>query len=61
MNLSLKEYILGVSSGKFSPQEVVKHYMQKAKSENEKYFAYVRFHEEYVDENIESFSQRPLK
>lgn len=61
MNLTLKWYIDWVNSGKFSPQEVISAYLGKAKSENEKYFAYIRFHEKYIVQNQEEFSKRALK
>jgi len=61
MQLTLKWYIDGVDSGKFSPQEVISAYWEKAKAENEKYFAYIRFHEDYVEKNKDEFAKRPLK
>lgn len=61
MNLTLKQYIAWVEKWTFSPKEVVEHYMQKAKEKNSDYFAFIRFHEDYVQNNIENFSTRKLK
>jgi len=61
MNLTLKQYIDGVDAGKFSPQEIAKSYLDKAKQENLKYNAFVRFHEEYVQKNINVFATKKLR
>ena len=61
MKLTLKQYIEWVEKWKFSPKEVVEHYMKKAKEKNSEYFAFVRFHEDYVQKNLEDFSQKKLK
>jgi len=61
MELTLKSYIEGVESGKFSPEEVMKNYLERAKNKNEDYFAFLRFHEDYVDENLNKFKNRALK
>jgi len=60
MHLTLKQYIDGVAQKKFSPAEVMQQYLAKAKQENEKYNAFVRFHEEYVQSRQESFFDKSL-
>ncbi len=61
MKLTLKWYIDGVDRGDFSSKEVIDHYLQKAMADNDEYFAYIRFHEEYVKNHQWVFSQRLLK
>jgi aspartyl-tRNA(Asn)/glutamyl-tRNA(Gln) amidotransferase subunit A len=60
MNLTLSSYLAWVKEKKFSPQEVISHYLQKAKMVNEKYFAFLRFHDEYISKHKEDFSWKPL-
>ena len=61
MDLTLKAYIQGVSDGTLDPQNVADFYLNKAKQENSKYNSFVRFHDEYVQKNIQTFKDRPLK
>ena len=61
MKLTLKEYINKVETGELKPEEVVNHYLEKAKELNNKYFAFIRFHEDYISENLDKFKDRPLK
>jgi Asp-tRNA(Asn)/Glu-tRNA(Gln) amidotransferase A subunit family amidase len=61
MNLTLKEYINKVETGEVKPEEVVSHYLEKAKELNKKYNAFIRFHEDYVKENLSTFKDKPLK
>lgn len=58
MNLTLKEYI---TDGKLNAQDVVKKYLETAKTLNADYFSFVRFHEDYVDAHLDQFASRPLK
>jgi len=60
MNLTLKQYIDWVQSWKLNPSEVVKYYFDKAQKLNQNYFSFVRFHEQYVSDNINQFSTRTL-
>jgi len=61
MNLTLKWYLDGVISKRFSQEEVITYYLKKAKEENIKYSAFVRFHEDYVDSNFGAFKDSLLK
>jgi Asp-tRNA(Asn)/Glu-tRNA(Gln) amidotransferase A subunit family amidase len=40
---------------------VVDFYVKKAKKENSKYNMMIRFHDDYIQQNISSFKDRPLK
>lgn len=60
MNLTLKQYIDWVQSWKLNPSEVVKYYFDKAQKLNSDYFSFVRFHEQYVSDNMGNFSTRTL-
>ncbi|MEI6118881.1 MAG: amidase family protein [bacterium] len=42
-------------------QDIVKNYLETAKTLNADYFSFVRFHEEYVDTHLDQFASRPLK
>lgn len=61
MNLTLKSYIEWVDAGTFSPDEVVQEYLKKAKESNDKYFSYLRFHEDYVKTNLNEFKSKLLR
>lgn len=61
MNLTLEQYIKWIDKWKLDATEVVNYYLNKAKKENPKYNCFVRFHEDYVKNNIESFKSRQLK
>jgi len=61
MNLTLKEYLEWVSNKKFLAQEVVQHYLDKAKRLNQENNAFVRFHEDYVVQNMDEFSKLVLR
>lgn len=60
MNLTLKSYIEWVKNNKFTPWEVIKNYLEKAQEKNKELKAFVRFHPEYVDENLDNFADKPL-
>jgi len=60
MNLTLKSYIDWVESWKLNPQDVVNHYLTKAKEKNSEYFSFIRFHEDYIKNNLEEFAKKPL-
>ncbi|MCF7834483.1 Asp-tRNA(Asn)/Glu-tRNA(Gln) amidotransferase subunit GatA [Candidatus Gracilibacteria bacterium] len=60
MNLTLKQYIDGVQSGKLNPSEIIKYYFDKAQKLNSEYFSFIRFHEDYILDNTSNFSSRPL-
>ena len=57
MNLTLKDYI----ASDMKAQDVVKKYLETAKTLNADYFSFVRFHEDYVDAHLDQFASRPLK
>ncbi len=61
MQLTLRQYIDGVAAWTLEPQTVVDFYMKKAKAENHKTFAFVRFHDDYVQQNISLFKDSPLR
>jgi Asp-tRNA(Asn)/Glu-tRNA(Gln) amidotransferase A subunit family amidase len=61
MNLTLKEYIEKVNNGELKSEEVVSYYLDKAKKLNEKFNAFVRFHEDYVEKKLSKFKEKPLK
>jgi Asp-tRNA(Asn)/Glu-tRNA(Gln) amidotransferase A subunit family amidase len=42
-------------------KEITNNYLKKAKELNPKYNSFLRFHDDYVDLNIEEFKKRPLK
>ena len=60
MKLTLTQYINGVQNNSYEPERVVKHYLKMATNHDE-YNAFVRIHEQYVQDNRESFAQKPLK
>jgi hypothetical protein len=60
MNLTIKSYLEGIQTHQFSAKEVVNHYLQKAKLLNPKLNACVRFNQNYIDQHLESFSQKSL-
>ncbi len=57
MQLTLKEYL----HSDMKAQDIVKNYLETAKTLNADYFSFVRFHEEYVDTHLDQFASRPLK
>lgn len=59
MNLTLKEYISKIESWELKVENVVDHYLQKSKTSNLN--AYLRFHEDYIQKNLENFKNRKLK
>jgi aspartyl-tRNA(Asn)/glutamyl-tRNA(Gln) amidotransferase subunit A len=61
MDLTLARYLQGVQEGKFTPQEVVASYLDKAQKLNNQYFSYVRLHPEYIQKHVDAFASRPLK
>lgn len=61
MHLTLKSYISQVEKKILSPKDVVSHYLSKAKENNGKYNAFISFTDEYVNQNIDKFSDFPLK
>lgn len=60
MNLTLKQYIDWVQNWKLNPKDVINHYLTKAQNQNSEYFSFIRFHEDYVSNNLDLFSNRPL-
>lgn len=52
MNLTLAQYISGVTSGTFSPNEVFAHYLHKAKEKDKHYHAFISFQDSEQDENM---------
>ena len=61
MNLTLTEYIQGVEKWDLDPLKVVYEYLEKAKSKNSTYNAYIHFLDQYVEQNIDEFKSKPLK
>lgn len=61
MQLTLRAYIDGVTAWTLDPQTVVDFYVNKAKKENDKLFSFVRFHDDYVQKNVDTIRQGPLK
>ena len=61
MHLTLRAYIDGVTAWTLDPQTVVDFYVKKAKQENSKYNMIVRFHDEYVQKNLDILKKGPLK
>ncbi len=59
MNLTLKDYINWIESKKFSAEEVVNYYINKAEKED-KYNAYAFLHKDYVQKNLKNFSDKKL-
>ncbi|MEI8092056.1 MAG: hypothetical protein WCG98_07885 [bacterium] len=43
------------------PQTVVDFYVNKAKQENSKYNMMIRFHDDYIQKNLDTIKQGPLK
>jgi len=60
MNLTLKQYIDLVQSSKLNPSEVVSYYLDKAQRLNQDYFSFIRFHEQYITDNLKAFESGPL-
>ncbi|MEI6672976.1 MAG: hypothetical protein WCL02_06725 [bacterium] len=58
MDLTLKDYIANDS---FIPQDIVSHYIQKAKQLHADYFSFVRFHDDYITSHLDEFATRPLR
>lgn len=61
MQLTLRAYIDGVTAWTLDPQTVVDFYVKKAKKANDKLFSFVRFHDEYVQKNLDTIKKGPLK
>ena len=60
MHLTLKSYIEQVEKWQLSPAEVVSHYISKAKKNNPDYNAFISFTDDYINQNLSSFSELPL-
>lgn len=56
MQLTLKSYIDQVEKWQLSPAEVVNHYLSKSKQNNSTYNAFISFTDEYINQNLSSFS-----
>ncbi len=50
MNLTLKQYIEGIETGKFTQQEVYDAYMRKSQEKNRELNAYISFNKENIDD-----------
>ncbi|MCX6823117.1 MAG: Asp-tRNA(Asn)/Glu-tRNA(Gln) amidotransferase subunit GatA [candidate division SR1 bacterium] len=61
MQLTLRAYIDGVSDGSLDPQTVIDFYVKKAKQENSKYNMIVRFHDDYIQQNLDTLKKGTLK
>ena len=61
MNLTLKEYIAKVENWHLVPEEVVNNYLEKATKLNKDIFAFVRFHKDYIEKNINNLKNKKLK
>lgn len=61
MNLTLKQYLEKVKTWELLPQQVVSHYLAKAKNLNKDLNAFVRFHDEYIEQNLNNLKDKPLK
>ena len=61
MHLTLRAYIDGVTAWTLDPQTVVDFYVKKAKQENSKYNSFIRFHDDYVQKNVDMLKKSPLK
>ena len=57
MRLTLQEYLSGVESGALDPREVVSHYLQKNQHAASDLFAFVRMHDRYVDQHLDTLLQ----
>jgi hypothetical protein len=57
MDLTLKSFLQGVSNGTLDPQEVTDFYLKKAQQKNSKYFSFVRFHPDYIQNNYAKISK----
>ena len=57
MQLTLKDYI----HSDMKAQDIVKTYLETAKTLNADYFSFVRFHEDYINIHLDEFASRPLK
>ena len=61
MSLTLTEYIQKVERWELDPAKIVYEYLEKAKSQNSTYNAYIHFLDGYVEQNLDHFKSRPLK
>lgn len=60
MNLTLKAYIDWVKNKSLNPKDVINTYILQAKQKNTNLNAFVRFHEDYVQNNIDVMSTKAL-
>lgn len=60
MHLTIDEYKKAIASGTMQAKDVAAHYLAKAKKENPRYNAYLHFADQYIADNIDTLSQRPL-
>lgn len=61
MNLTLKQYIDWVENWTINPTDVINYYINKAEAENKNNNAFIRFHNDYIDVNLNKFIGLPLK
>lgn len=61
MQLTLRAYIDGVTDWTLDPQKVLDFYVKKAKEKNSAYNMFIRFHDDYIQQNISLCKDRPLK
>ena len=61
MQLTLRAYIDGVTDWSLDPQTVIDFYVKKAKQANSKYNMIIRFHDDYVQQNLDILKKGPLK
>ncbi len=58
---TIKEYLNKVEEKQLTPEEVINQYLKTSEKENENIFSFVRFHEDYIKKNLESYQNLPLK
>ncbi|MBQ7074424.1 hypothetical protein IJM86_05260 [bacterium] len=60
MHLTIKNYLEGIETGKFTADEVINHYLQKIQEKNSDFFAFVRMHDKYLQEHTAQAKVLPL-
>ncbi len=60
MNLTLADYIAWVENKTLNPRDVVLHYLNKAKN-NDQYNAFISVPEQYIHDNLDDYSAKVLR
>lgn len=60
MNLTIASYLEKIATWEYNAEQVLAHYLEKAKANNTKTNAYISFADEYIQNNFSALTEKPL-